>query len=100
MQEMTGKENLPCDGHPRGPRCRPGGQPDRHCAAGSPEKGESPAWGKRGSLMGVKLGDFKEVDASGRKTVQRGNGASCGIFAGASGLPQDPLLAFWASMGS
>jgi hypothetical protein len=32
--------------------------------------------------------------------VQRGNGASCGIFAGASGLPQNPLLAFWASMGS
>jgi len=50
MQEMTGKENLPCDGHPRGPRRRPGGQPDRHCAAGSPGKGESPAWGKRGSL--------------------------------------------------
>ncbi|MGY4437031.1 hypothetical protein ACVWWO_009508 [Bradyrhizobium sp. F1.13.1] len=32
-----------------------------------PRKGESPAWGKRGSPMGVKLGDFKELDASGRK---------------------------------
>jgi len=32
--------------------------------------------------------------------VQRENGASCSIFAGACGPPQNPLLAFWASMGS
>ncbi|MGY4507159.1 hypothetical protein ACVIN2_000613 [Bradyrhizobium sp. USDA 3650] len=63
-------------------------------------KGESPAWGKRGSLMGVKLGDFKELDASGRKWFKAETAQAAASLPGRPPLPPNPLLAFWASMGS
>jgi len=45
MQEMAGKENLPCDGHPRGPGADLGAQPDRNWVAGLPAKAKAPPGG-------------------------------------------------------
>ena len=99
MQEMAGKENLPCDGH-RGGRAQTSGASLIGSAGPGPGKDESPAWGKRGSLMGGEAWGLHRVRRLREKLVQRESGAGCGIFPTASGRPQNPLLAFWASMGS
>jgi len=50
--------------------------------------------------MGVKLGDFKELDASGRKWFKAETAQAAASLPRRPPLPPNPLLAFWASMGS
>lgn len=89
MQEMAEKENLPCDGH-RGGRAQTSGASLIGSAGPGPGKDESPAWGKRGSLMGVKLGDFKELDASGRKWFNAKTAEAAASLPGRPALRRTP----------
>src|SRR4051812_40315903 len=93
MQEMAGKENLPCDGHRCGPGADLGGQPDRLCAARSPKR-RKPRLGEAGLSDGGEAWGLQRVRRLREKMVQRENGEGCGIVPTASGPPQNPCLRF------